>query len=204
LIVYAESNFLLELALLQESHESCEKIVTLAEKGRLRLAIPAYSFVEPYATLRRRHQERTRIARSAREQLELIRRSAEFSASIPDLHSLDALFRSGTLAEERRFEELCSRLLAFTEVLPLSPEVLIESVEAKPIFDLKGQDSIVYASVIVHLRAVAPEAACFLNKDSKDFNNPSIVAALDALGCKLLPHFEAGLGYIESRLESSR
>ncbi|HEX8213826.1 MAG TPA: hypothetical protein VF584_26905 [Longimicrobium sp.] len=46
MIVYAESNFLLELAYLQEEHESCEEILALAESGRIRLLLPAFAVVE--------------------------------------------------------------------------------------------------------------------------------------------------------------
>jgi hypothetical protein len=51
--VYVESNFVLELALLQEQHAACEAIVQLCEAGDLRLVLPAYSFMEPFETLRR-------------------------------------------------------------------------------------------------------------------------------------------------------
>lgn len=46
--VYVESNFVLQLALLQEFHASCEAIVNLCEAGCARLVIPAFSLIEPY------------------------------------------------------------------------------------------------------------------------------------------------------------
>jgi hypothetical protein len=45
--VYVESNFVLQLALLQESHSSCEAILQLCEGDESRLVIPAFSLVEP-------------------------------------------------------------------------------------------------------------------------------------------------------------
>jgi len=59
--VYAETNFVLELTLVQEQHAGCEEILALGEAGRVRLVIPSYSLVEPYETLRRRHKERTQL-----------------------------------------------------------------------------------------------------------------------------------------------
>jgi hypothetical protein len=50
--VYVESNFVLELALLQEQHASCEDILRLCEAGKAQLIIPAYSLAEPHETLR--------------------------------------------------------------------------------------------------------------------------------------------------------
>ena len=52
--VYVESNFVLELALLQEQSASCEEILGLCEAGRVQLVVPAYSLAEPYETLVRR------------------------------------------------------------------------------------------------------------------------------------------------------
>ena len=57
--VYVESNFVLELALLQEQSSSCEEILSLSEDGRIRLVLPAYSLIEPYETLIRKQKKGT-------------------------------------------------------------------------------------------------------------------------------------------------
>ena len=56
--VYVESNFVLELALLQEQSASGEAILRLGEEHRVHLVVPAYALVEPYETLARRHKQR--------------------------------------------------------------------------------------------------------------------------------------------------
>jgi predicted nucleic acid-binding protein len=61
MIAYAESNFILELATLQNEHESCSAIIQLAENRRIDLVIPAFSVAEPYDVLRRRASERQRL-----------------------------------------------------------------------------------------------------------------------------------------------
>ena len=61
MIVYVESNFVLELALLQGEHQSCDSIVSLAESLTIDLAIPAFSLAEPYDVWRRRNGERTEL-----------------------------------------------------------------------------------------------------------------------------------------------
>jgi hypothetical protein len=40
--VYVESNFVLELALLQEEHETCENILALCERAEAKLVLPAF------------------------------------------------------------------------------------------------------------------------------------------------------------------
>ena len=58
MIVYAEANFLLELAYLQEEHESCEEILALAESGRIRLLLPAFAVVEARMSVLRQARRR--------------------------------------------------------------------------------------------------------------------------------------------------
>ena len=61
MIVYAEANFVLELALQQEQHEACEHIVDLCSTKRISLIVPAYSIAEPYKTIVRRGKQRKRF-----------------------------------------------------------------------------------------------------------------------------------------------
>lgn len=203
MIVYVESNFILEVVLLQEEHESCERLIEWARAARIQLVIPAYSFVEPYETLRRRHGERARLAQSAREQLKLLRRSRSFATAAPDADSLERLFRESTSLEEERLEEVQANLLGCTTVIALAPGILESAGCARRDFDLSGQDSIVYASVVSHLEQHGSGESCFINRNSKDFDNPSLVEALGAYGCRLLPRFQAGVGYVESRLSGA-
>lgn len=54
MIVYVESNFVLELAFLQEEHESCEELLSLSKSGDIHLVLPTFSIGEPYETWVRR------------------------------------------------------------------------------------------------------------------------------------------------------
>jgi hypothetical protein len=48
MIVYVESNFILELAFLQEEHGEAETLAKFAESGQIQLAVPSFSGSEPY------------------------------------------------------------------------------------------------------------------------------------------------------------
>jgi hypothetical protein len=54
MIVLAESNFVLELALQQEERDEVERLVAMAEARRIELVVPACALFEPYETLIRR------------------------------------------------------------------------------------------------------------------------------------------------------
>ena len=66
--------------------------------------------------------------------------------------------------------------------------------------DLSPPDSIVYASVLHHLSTTTPAKSCFLNRNSKDFDDPDIVDELDGYNCKMLPRFDSGHKYIQSQI----
>ncbi len=65
MIVYVESNFVLELAFLQEEYESCLELLHLAESEAIHLVLPAFSVGEPYEVWVRRSKQR----RELRDQL---------------------------------------------------------------------------------------------------------------------------------------
>jgi predicted nucleic acid-binding protein len=75
-IVLAESNFVLEIALRQEQFEHAQRILRLAEERQLRLVVPACSLIEPYQTLIRRRSERKEFSRRLQAEIKLLQRSA--------------------------------------------------------------------------------------------------------------------------------
>lgn len=196
MIVYVETNFVLELVLLQDEHTSCEQLTALAETGQIQLVLPAYCLVEPYETLRRRHNERTELAQAAKAQVQLLGRSQSFAHLVPDAISVYRLFIESTSAEEKRLDEVRRQLLASTSLVELTAPILEKAGDARLELDLSGQDSIVYASVMGHLDENQPEAACFITRNPKDFEDPAILETLQARGCKLLSRFRDGLGYV--------
>lgn len=89
MIVYVETNFVLELALGQEQSDSCREILRLAQSENLSLAVPAYSLMEPYETLIRdaRVGNRWRVSWNENSlssgERRRLRRSSTHSRSLP-------------------------------------------------------------------------------------------------------------------------
>jgi hypothetical protein len=82
--VYVESNFVLQLALLQEFHANCDAIVKLCEAGRAQLVIPAFSLIEPYRTLGRHHAQRVRIKGDLDIELRQLARTSSFTERLAE------------------------------------------------------------------------------------------------------------------------
>ncbi len=64
MIVYVESNFILEVALEQEQFASAEAILKLVEENKIKLAFPSFALSEPFATVMRRDKERSVLIES--------------------------------------------------------------------------------------------------------------------------------------------
>ena len=200
--VYAESNFVLELALLQEQFASCEKIIELCEVGKAHLILPAYSLIEPYETIVRYAKNRTRVANDLATEVKQLSRSKPYQEEIDALQKITGFLDRSQAEEKERLRTTIDRLLVVSEIIPLEAQILAAASKYQLDHDLSPQDSIVYASVLHHLSASNSIAKCFLNRNSKDFDDPDIEDALTKYGCKMLFSFDNGYGYISSQVGS--
>ena len=199
--IYVESNFVLELALVQEQQASCEEIVRLGEARKARLVIPAYSLVEPYDTLVRRHRQRKQMKADLDIELGQLTRTATYSQRLGGFQSLTALLIDSADEEAKRLEDVRARLLNTCEVISLEASTLSAAARYQIDHDLSPQDALVYASVLSHLTQSAPPKSCFLNRNSKDFDDPDIVDELKRHACTLIPRFDDGLEYVRTHME---
>ena len=201
MIVYVESNFVLELAFHQEEYESCLELLGLAESQDIHLVLPAFSIGEPYEVWVRRSKQR----RELRDQLSTaiceLSRSRPYQASSHEFQELtNLLLRSGE-EEKRRLDEALDRILRTAEVIPIGLNTIRAAITLQKSRSLSPQDSIVYASILAHLAEVSEEdLRCFMTKNSKDFVNPDIENELRTHTCRLLTKFGDGLGYVRSQL----
>ncbi len=201
--VYVESNFVLELALLQEQHASCEEILRLSEAGSIQLVIPAYSITEPYDTLGRRSKQRKRMKMELDDELRQLARTAAYMQRLSGFQNLTALLIDSADEETKRLEEVRSRLLKAAEVISLDTQTLTAATQYQRLHDLSPQDAIVYAAVLSHLKQHGTSQSCFLNRNSKDFDDPDLVEELSVYNCKLLTQFDTGYEFIRSRLSQN-
>ncbi len=198
--IYIESNFVLELALNQEQSVSCSEIVGICEAKCAGLVLPAYSLVEPWESLIRRHHERKRLSDDLNRELGQLTRNAMYAAKLGEFENVRALLIDSTDEQIKRLKHIQSHLLAVCEIIPLDAGTLALAERHRDANDLSPQDSLVYASVLMHLARSGGAGHCFLNRNSKDFSDPDIIAELDKHACRLMPRFDHGLEYIRSRV----
>lgn len=201
MIVYAETNFLLEIAYLQEGCESCREILDLARNGRFTLAVPAFSLIEARQTWNRRSSEHKALQNQLQPVIRQLARSGPFSTVTESSLELLKALESGE-DTRIRLEDLITALPSIARILPLDSDIVARARRAENSLGLSPSDAVVYATVLSHLQGAPAGTKCFLNRDSKGFANPDVYDELAHLGCKLIVSFENGLEFIRSELRS--
>ena len=192
---------MLELALLQEQFVSCEKLLNLCRSSDIALVIPAYSLAEPYETLVRRRKQRQQIKHDLDEELKQIARTATYTDRLRRFDELTALLISSADEDVRRLEDVLAKIIEVADIIPLEAPILAASIQYQQTHDFSPQDAIVYAAVVSDLRQRLPDdQSCFLNRNSKDFDDQNVVEELQNHLCKLLPRFDSGLSFVLNNL----
>lgn len=198
--IYVETNFVLELVFQQEQWESCEQILQICEAGRAKLVIPAYSLAEPHEKLTRQAKNRRELQQLLNTELSQLIRTASYTDRIRSIQDIASLLLQSNEEERQRFTQYRDRLLNSAEAIALSVDILTEAARCEAPYNLKPQDALIYASVIAHLSQDNPSVACFVNRNSKDFNNPDIVDELNNYNCRMISRFDDGYGFMRSQL----
>jgi predicted nucleic acid-binding protein len=198
--IYVETNFVLELVFQQEQAASCEQILLLCEAGNASLIIPAYSLAEPHEKLTRQASNRKDLQQVLEAELRQLVRTAAYATRINSIQDIASLLVQSNEEEKQRFTHYRDRLLHVAEIVPLTRDILTTAAAYEIPYDLKPQDALVYASVITHLRHHQPTNSCFLNKNTRDFDNPDIVDELNRYHCRMIPRFDHGLSFIQAQL----
>jgi len=196
-VVYAETNFILELAYLQEQHASCEHLLALAESGQIRLVIPAFSLMEAQSAFASRSLLRDRAREALAQPVREIGRSLPYKfAGEAAWRIIIALLSRTTEEEDDRLKAVLDRILRSAELIPLETVVLKEIDAYGQQYKLPLADAAVFTSVMNHLGRTRPAVSCFLNRNVKDFDKGGIQGALRQYGCRLIGRFDQGLGFV--------
>jgi hypothetical protein len=201
--VYVESNFVLEQSLQQEECDSCAEFIDLAAKGRNMLAVPAFSLAEPHVAILGKEKARSRLSNDLRRQLFELGRSKPHRGVPATFDALASVLIASAQFERDGVRDTISALLRTADVISLDAAVLSSAANIQMEFGMSGQDAIVLASVLAHLDVHRPLESCFLNRNTKDFDDPDVREKLEACGCKFFGKFEDGLRYVTARIGAS-
>lgn len=200
MIVYVESNFILEYALLQEQYVSCDRIIKVAESGQARLVVPAFCIGETLTKISRNAEDRLQLSVDLGRQLRLLQRTQTYREQATLFQGELARFLLLSSQEENsRLYEAFERIMKTAELAPLDPEPLAEAFGFQVEKRLRLPDATVLASIVHHLRSAPPGVRCFVSRD-KHFDNPHVKAALEEENCKVIRNFDDAHSFIVNRL----
>ncbi|HEX6038767.1 PIN domain-containing protein [Longimicrobium sp.] len=203
MIVYAESNFVLELAFLRADHENAERLLELSEAGRIRLVVPAFSLAEPHETLIRRAKARRSLLVQLSAEIDELARSKPYQALAQRSRVVTGVLAASEEDERHRLNRVVERVIAGADVIPLTAGVAGMALELQAELGLSAQDAIVYASVEAHLKRAPEQPRIFVNQNRKDFLTPDILDRLSGLHCRFIASFGGARAAVEKQLRTA-
>lgn len=200
MILYVESNFVLELAFWREEHANCLELLELAISSKVKLVLPAFSIGEPYEAWVRRAKQRRELHEKLTAEIRELARSKPYQQSSEDFLGVTELLIKSGEEEKSSLDKMLDKILNAAEVIPIDLSTIRAAINLQKSHRLTPQDSIVFASVLMHLAGAGGKEACFVTKNSKDFAVAEVREDLTRYGCKLITRFGDALGYIQSRI----
>jgi predicted nucleic acid-binding protein len=199
-IVYVETNFLLELAYLQERCDSCNEILELSRAGAITLTLPAYSAVEARATWHRRASERRDFHALLQKHIRELTRSEPFRGLTEQSRDIVAALVAGGEESRERLEAAIEMIAQHGRIIPLTSEIVGVARGYELRLSLLPQDAHILASVKSDAeQQTGPK--CFVSQDVKGFANPAVYDDLWTAHCKVLANFQDALAYIRSQAQ---
>jgi predicted nucleic acid-binding protein len=196
--VYVESGFVLTLALQQDDHRAAEQVLQLAKQRRITLKIPAFSLSEPFATVHHRANNRNRLINELRSEIRELGRTQPHVSMAGELGQYAIQMAQVLQTQLDAMEAVVLELSRSCDLLQLDATVLARASSYKTAYNLRLQDAIILASVMLDCeRAQTGDDALFISQNVNDFENPAIQDALGHLRCKYLADFANAVRYIQ-------
>jgi hypothetical protein len=173
MIVYVETNFVLELVLEQEAFQFAEALLTLAKMGKIELVLPSFSMLEPYWAITNRERQRKPFINAFSPEVEnQLNRTAYYTNLFnnlkPGVEELKKVEEMEAIFLELRVEELLT-LCRFVE---LNKATILQAQFNRKTKTLQLFDAIVYSSIISDLQLQEPtRLKCFVSQNSQDFRS---------------------------------
>jgi hypothetical protein len=201
MIVAAESNFVLQLALKQEQGAAARSILELAEGRRIELAIPACALFEPYETIVRRHRKRELLMQEFRREIDELARSTAFSDLGSTSKAVTSTVAESVALEAADLDRAIDRIAVAATIIPLTGDIVTTAtIVRQSIFDLTAPDAIVFASIDAYFKSQRDGTKVFATTNAKDFLRPKIRDYVATYDCRVIPSLNDALAHIQHEL----
>lgn len=209
MIVYIESNFILEIALEQEQLSAADAILTLAEKNMIKLAFPDFVLSEPFGRIMRERNEQNVLYNSLVNLLSNLQRSKPHKNVMNDMEPIIKVLKDAHFRRLARLHSTFEKLLGIGERANVNAACFTDALIYQQKSGLAPQDSIFYATIVTDLpNRLVNEEKCFLSRDAKAFgrdaDHQGIKTELALYYCRYIRSFTQGLDYIQNILHNTK
>ncbi|NLG70073.1 MAG: hypothetical protein GX496_11040 [Firmicutes bacterium] len=198
MVVYIESNFILELIFDQEQCASAERVLEFVEQGGASLRLPAFALLEPFYRGTRQVTRRSDVRWSLEQERKHLHRATNETgrrATALVMQAIAALDEVN-LAEYGRLYTMLDRIMACAQVLPITHSVYSLARRYQDEFDLGYPDAIIAASVLEDLEHHQHESV-FLCRDR--VMTDSLRPEFERRHCDLFTSFERAAYFVAER-----
>jgi len=204
-IVYIESNFVLEMALEQEQSSAVRSIIFLAESNQIGLAYPSFALSEPFESIMRARRERNITQKSLEKTLSDLERSESHKQIALDLKPAINLLKVVYIRQIDLLWATLDQLLNVGRCISIDTSNFREALTYRRSLELSPQDSIIYSAVAMDLKnQPIEEPKCFLSRDRKAFGREAdhrVKGELEKYNCRYIGSFTQGLDFIRGSLK---
>jgi len=198
LILYVETNFLLEFALEQESVGDAERLLVSAERHSITLAFPACSINEAIFEVEHRATVRRRLVRAVSDEVRILSRSAASASPVSDLSAAIQTLSEVNEAEQSRLDATLLRLLSAATCISLDADIALRARETRIRFGVEDPDALILSSILSDLeRRPRDERKWFASRDRGDFSSPAIRDELRRHNCGFVHAFADAVRLVE-------
>jgi len=183
MIVYVESNFILEMVRGQKQSVAAEAILQLAENRKIELVFPSFALGETFSNIANREKNQERLSKSLEGMLD----------------ELPIMLAEAARRERDNLWSTVNRLIDSGISIETNGPCLKQALDYQNRLRLSQQDSIIYSASIIDMQnRPFREAKCFLNSNSKDFKVDTILSELNSYNCHYEQNFGKGLNFIRN------
>lgn len=199
MIVYVETNFVLELAYLRPTSDHCQRLLELARDGTISLVVPVFALIEARFAWQRNVRRRNRLHSDVRAELGELSRSRPLTDIASQSQAFVAALIDTAEQDRGRLESAVEDLLQQATVLPTEPKIVTNARAAEILWDLSPQDSVIFMTVLDHAERNLG-LKLFVTQNANDFRVPQIEEELTRHGCKLLFAFDVAEAYVRNEI----
>ena len=136
--------------------------------------------------------------------LKKLQRSTPFREDISGLITASAILKDAYTRQIGLLHSTFDKLLSVGECIEINVVNFREAVRYQTTASLAPQDSIIYAAIIEDLKSrPKEEQKCFLSRDEKAFDNPTIKQELGIYNCRYIKNFNDGLQFIQHSIQKA-